>query len=411
VNQHSRNFYAFLWHATFLALTLTLTDVNTILPALIVKAGGTAMHIGLLTAIMVGTPIVGQLLFASYLHLKARKKGFLLLGINLRILALILVVAVLAKAETMSGAAVIAFVLLLMFTFALAGTFAGVSYTDILGKSLLAAQRHSFFVSRQVLTSLAFLASALTARHLLARTAYPVNYMWLFGLAAGLLLVATWGFWAIDEPRVEPSGNAHRFADVLRSIPRHLGEHQELRRYILVVNLTGFGLTLMPFYVVLAKGHYGLTGGQVGAYLLVQIVGMIVSNLWWAKVVRRYGFRGVIRGCIVCGASLPVLALLLVHGPLTVFLFVFFLMGVALSARKIAFDGLLIEITTDANRALHKGIVGATSLSTALFPLIAGGLIGAVGYAPVFLLGALMVACAHPLAAPAQTRVARGRRH
>lgn len=60
MNQHSRNFYAFLWHATFLALTLTLTDVNTILPALIVKAGGTAMHIGLLTAIMVGTPIVGQ---------------------------------------------------------------------------------------------------------------------------------------------------------------------------------------------------------------------------------------------------------------------------------------------------------------------------------------------------------------
>ena len=114
----------------------------------------------------------------------------------------------------MSGAAVIAFVLLLMFIFALAGTFAGVSYTDILGKSLLAAQRHRFFVSRQVLTSLAFLASALTARHLLARTAYPANYMWLFGLAAGLLLVATWGFWAIDEPRVEPSGDAHRFAAV-----------------------------------------------------------------------------------------------------------------------------------------------------------------------------------------------------
>ncbi|MGB5526047.1 MAG: MFS transporter, partial [Gemmatimonadota bacterium] len=124
MNQMSRNYYALLWHATFLALTLTFTDVNTILPALLVNAGGTDIHIGLLTAIMVGTPIAGQVLFASYLHLKARKKAFLLLGINLRIVALILVAVVLATAELIPGRAVIVLVLVLMFAFALGGTFA-----------------------------------------------------------------------------------------------------------------------------------------------------------------------------------------------------------------------------------------------------------------------------------------------
>ncbi len=397
--QMSRNYYALLWHATFLALTLTFTDVNTILPALMISAGGTDIHIGLLTAIMVGTPIAGQVLFASYLHLKARKKGFLLLGINLRIVALVLVAVVLATTELIPGRAVIVLVLMLMFTFALGGTFAGVSYVDIVGKSVLPERRHRFFVSRQVLTSVAFLVSALFARNVLARFDYPANYMWLFALAAGLLLVASWGFWVISEPPADPPAGAYRLADVLMSIPGRLRDDRELRRYIFVVNLTGFGLTLMPFYVMLAKAHYGLTGRQVGTYLLVQIVGMIVSNLLWAWVVKRYGFRGVIRGCIACGASLPVLALLLVRGPLVVFLFVFFLMGVALSARKIAFDGLFIEITTDENRALHKGIVGTTSLSMALFPLFAGVLIGSVGYAPVFLLGSLLVASAFPLLA------------
>ena len=389
----SRNYYALLWHATFLALTLTFTDVNTILPALMISAGGTDIHIGLLTAIMVGTPIAGQVLFASYLHLKTRKKGFLLLGINLRIVALVLVAVVLATTELIPGRAVIVLVLALMFTFA------GVSYVDIVGKSVLPERRHRFFVSRQVLTSVAFLVSALFARRLLARFDYPTNYMWLFVLAAGLLLVASWDFWAIAEPSADPPDDAYRLADVLKSIPGRLRDDRELRRYIFVVNLTGFGLTLMPFYVMLAKAHYGLTGRQVGAYLLVQIVGMIMSNLLWARVVKRFGFRGVIRGCIACGASLPVLALLLVRGPLVVFLFVFFLMGVALSARKIAFDGLFIEITTDANRALHKGVVGTTSLSTALFPLFAGVLISSIGYAPVFLLGSLLVASAFPLLA------------
>ena len=53
--------------------------------------------------IMIGTPILGQLLFAGYLHLKPRKKGFLLLGINLRILALALVAVLLWRVETSSG--------------------------------------------------------------------------------------------------------------------------------------------------------------------------------------------------------------------------------------------------------------------------------------------------------------------
>ena len=65
IRSDARNYYAFLWHATFLALTLTFTDVNTVLPSLIVRAGGGVRQVGLLTAIMVGTPIVGQLLFAA----------------------------------------------------------------------------------------------------------------------------------------------------------------------------------------------------------------------------------------------------------------------------------------------------------------------------------------------------------
>lgn len=404
----SRNYYGLLWHAVFLTLTLTFTDINTVLPALIVSAGGSHLHIGLLTAILVGTPIAGQVLFASYLHLKPRKKGFLLLGINLRILTLLLVAGVLAANEQIPANVVIVGVLMLMFLFALAGTFAGVSYADIVGKSLRADQRHRFFVSRQVLSSVAFLVSAVTVRQVLVRYGYPTNYMWLFVLAAGLLLIASLGFWAITEPTLAPPGDAHRLADVLRSIPGRLREDRDLRRYILVVNLTGFGLTLIPFYVMLARAHYGLTGRQVGAYLLVQIVGMILSNLLWARVTKQFGFRGVLRGCIACGAAAPVLALVLVRGPLIFFLPVFLLIGAGLSARKIAFEGLFIEITTDENRALHKGVVGTTSLSTALFPLLAGGLIGSVGYAPIFLLSAVLVASAYPLLATSPDSSTRG---
>lgn len=389
-----RNYYAFQWHATFFALTVAFTETNTVLPSLIVKAGGGTVEIGLLTAIMVGTPIIGQLLFASYLHTQPRKRGFLLLGIGLRVVALAIVSVVLLVAESILAQTLITLVFVLMFVFALSGTFAGVSYTDILGKSLAPEQRSQFFVSRQVLTSIAFLISAPVSRWVLGGFGYPYNYAWMFGLAAGLLFIAALGFWAIDEPEVQPSSETHSFFEVLRAVPRHLQDDPQLLRYILLVNLTGFGLTLMPFYVVYASQHYGLTGEQVGTYLMVQIVGMILSNILWAKLVRGFGFRGVVRGCILCGAVLPILVLTLSGMPLPIFLSVFFLMGVAISARKIAFEGLLLEITTNTNRALHKGIVGATSLTTALFPLLAGGLIHQVGYVPVFLTVSVLVASA-----------------
>jgi len=397
---NKRNFRAFLWHAAFLALATTFTDVNTILPSMIVSAGGTDMQIGLLTAIMVGTPILGQLAFASYLHLKPRKKGFLLLGINLRVIALAMVAVVMWNMETLTGSVVIGLVMVLMFVFAIAGTFAGVSYTDILGKSLPENQRPRFFVSRQVVNSVGILVSALIASQLLGQLEYPSRYVWLFGAASLLLLFASLGFWALEEEPAEVQGDNQSVFQVLKSIPGYIRTDRGLRDYIYLINLTGFGLTLMPFYVAIIKTEYGLTGQQVGAYLLANIFGMIASNFIWAKVVKQYGFRGVVRGCIICGAVLPLLALILIHGPAAYFLIVFFLMGVAISARKIAFEGLFLEITTKENRALHNGVVGAMSLSTALFPLAAGGLIGVTGYAPVFILGSILVASAYRFAGP-----------
>jgi MFS family permease len=294
----------------------------------------------------------------------------------------------------LSGGATRGLVMLIMLVFAIAGTFAGIAYTDLLGRSLPEARRAMFFVVRQTLTSVGFLISALVARKILACYAYPWNYVWLFSIASGLLLVASFGFWALKEDEVARPAAGLTFTRVIRSLPARLRADTELRRYIYLVNLTGFGLTLMPFYVTLVKERHGLTGEQVGTYLLASIVGMIASNYLWARVVRRHGFRGVIRGCVICGTSLPPLALVLVHSSPGVYLIVFVLMGTALSARKIAFQGLLIEITTAENRALHMGMVGATSLSTAIFPIVAGGLISTVGYAPVFFLGSLLVAWA-----------------
>jgi hypothetical protein len=79
---------AFYWHAFFLAVTTSFTEVNTVMPALILEAGGTEVAVGVLTAIMLGLPLITQTCSRGSCTPRERKKPFLLLAINLRVLAL-----------------------------------------------------------------------------------------------------------------------------------------------------------------------------------------------------------------------------------------------------------------------------------------------------------------------------------
>ena len=55
------NYICFLWHATLLALTQNFMDVDTVVPAMMIDAGGTSVHIGI--SIHTGEVVVGNIGF------------------------------------------------------------------------------------------------------------------------------------------------------------------------------------------------------------------------------------------------------------------------------------------------------------------------------------------------------------
>jgi len=384
------NFKAFVWHATWLAFTSTFTEINTVLPGMILEVGGNHIHVGILTAIMVGVPMLTQLLFAGFLTPKPQKKPYLLLGIYLRVVALGGVGWTLTRFTDVDPVVVIFLVYGWMLIFTTSGAFAGVSYTDILGKSIAGKVRKRFFVVRQSLASLGVLVSALITRQILKNYEYPQNYEVLFFAAAIALFIASFGFIMLKEKSVASRFESSSFLEILKFIPGYIKEDANLRNFIIVNNLTGFATTLLPFYVVLARDTYSLELSDIGNFLLVQISGLILSNLLWSRVLKKYSFKGILLIWITIGASLPLLALLIAtFASEPVFLLIFFLSGAAMSAQKIAQEGVLIEISENDNRALYSGINGAFNLTIALFPLISGFAIAWIGYAPVFILGSL----------------------
>jgi len=374
-----------MWHAVLLSITVTFTEINTILPTMIIRVGGSELHIGVMTAIMIGVPLAAQLLFAGYLHSRRMKKPFLLLGINLRAAALVLIAFTLLNIAGFSFQAALLLIYGELLVFTISGAFASVSYVDIVGKSFSGDMRKRFFINKQIASGGGILISALAAREVLKRLEYPVNFFSLF-LAAGIvLLIASIGFYVIREKPAARVGRHPSFRDTLRSIPSLIKSDSNLRNYIIIVNLLGFGIVLLPFYISFARQQYSLDPGMVGNLLLLQILGMIASGFLWKYLVKRRGFKGILFSLALIGSVLPWLVFVFgTYFPFGVYLFIFLLSGSGLSAQKITVEAVLVEISTDENRALYSGIIGTFNITIAVFPILIGALLSVVGYLPLF---------------------------
>jgi MFS family permease len=382
------NFFAFLWHAGFLALAQNFMDVDTIIPAMIIESGGGAMHIGIMTAIMLGGSSFTQLLFAPYVSNHPFKKKFLLLGINIRVLS-ILSLGLILYFFSDTGAATLWFIFIFISAFALAGAFSNISYTDILGKSIDEGRRKSFFSAKQLISGLVVLFSAFLARKVLIAFDYPVNFAAMFFIGSLLLLTASVGFWKIKE--TEPSGKRIRGGKALITALRsELSTNPRLLSFLGYINTQGIILSFLPFVVLYAKESLGTQSDSTGNFLIYKVMGIVSVSLlvfFLAKKLR-YGLLQY----ITVGLSLMLIVSALLLNTAVLVKYVFVLGGVVFSLYTIGMNGVLLEISGRENRALYTGFAGAGNILPALFPLLGAWIIHQWGFPAFALLFGLIVA-------------------
>ena len=384
-----RNSRSFLWHALFLALALNFTDINTIVPTMLMEAGGTPFHLGILTSIMIGGTSFMQLFFAAYLMRKNKKRLYLIAGIYLRVASLLLLGALLLYSSKWIGVSLVFTVLVIMAVFSFSGSLASVAYMDILGSTINKESRKRFFILRQTINSIGILVSAILVRYLIKVFDHPYNYSVLFLIAGSLLFIGTFGFWAVKEPAIA-SSNDSSLLEALKAIKLAIISDQNLRCYLLLINTSGLGLAVFPFFIALARQRFGLTSEVIGNYLLLQIVGMIGANLVMNLIAKGERYKGILYSFVLIGGLLPLAALFLSDYQ-SVYMIIFLFSGIALSSYRISIPGILIEISDDKNRTLYAGLSGAGSITTVIFPLLAGYFIEIFGFGKVFTISTFII--------------------
>jgi len=387
-NISTRNFYAFLWHAGFLALAQNFMDVDTVIPAMLVESGGKAIHIGIMTAIMLGGSSFTQLFFAPYISNKPFKKRFLLMGINSRVLSLFALGFILFYLHGTQTKWVLWLIFLLITLFSLGGAFSNISYTDILGKSVNEEKRKVFFSTKQIIVGIVVLFSAFLAKKILTASAYPVNFAFMFFAGASLLLIASGGFWKVKE-NTPSTLKIKGFREFIKTLRSELTQNNKLVYFLGFINTQGIILSLLPFVMLYAKETLNTQSNATGNFLLFKIIGVVTVSMLVFFVARQIKYNPLLYLNVMLSVTL-IITTLVIHDEHTL-RYIFILGGVIYSLYSITMNGLLLEVSGNENRALYTGFAGAGNILPALFPLAGGWIIGHWGFTVFFILFLLIV--------------------
>lgn len=371
------NFNAFLWHAAFLAFAQSFMDVDTIIPAMIIESGGSAFHVGLMTAILLGGSSFTQLFFAPWLSNSPYKKKYLLTGINARILSLLALGIILYHLRYHQSKAFLGIIFLFITIFALGGAFANISYIDILGKSINTYRRKSFFSTRQIINGSVILLSGYLAKQLVSLKEYPLNYSLSFITGGTLLLIASLGFWKIKET-IGTRLKVSSVRDYIITLKSELKNNKRLIYFLGYINTQGVALSFLPFVMLYSKQSFNALNSDTGAFLFSKIIGMVAISILVLIYSGKIRYNLILYLNVILTLSL-VSSVMLVES-LDTFRYIFILGGIVFSLYSIGMNGVLLEVSGHSNRALYAGFAGAGNILPAIFPLIGGWFIELFGF-------------------------------
>ncbi|HKL13894.1 MAG TPA: MFS transporter [Halanaerobiales bacterium] len=386
-------YFIFLWHGAFLALTMSMIDLNTVLPSLISELIDSKIIFGLLYSMILGVPRLFNIIFSHFLSYIKYKKKVLITGIYLRAFSFLGMALTTYYYGKDNPGIVIIFFFIWIFMFSISGGFASLSYNEIIGKLTTKGQREKIFASKQFVASIMAFSGGLIVKYIFSpgKYTFPNNYSILLFIGFVGLIIAAFSFWMIDEEPSVVSEEKLKLIKFLKRVPNLLRNDPKFLKFVLIENMSSFSMMVLPFYIVYAKDTFNLASEYVGTFLLFQIVGMITSNLFWGYIGDKKGARYVVRVCILLGGIIPILALVAGRMNPGIYKYLFFLVGFVMSGRKIGFLPYLLDIAPEEKRTVYLGIRDSLNILIIILPLLGGVLINFLGYTLTFIIVSIVM--------------------
>lgn len=381
-NKSKAYFYGII-NGTLFRAAMALIGPSTVLPLFLATLTDQNWLIGLGAAINFGGWFIPQVFGAKFItRYPYRLPWYRIMGV-LRVLCLgfisVFIIILGGKHPTLLLACFFA----LFIAYSITGGLAGISFLDIVGKSIPARAsvgnpgRGSFFGWRIFLGgALAVIMGYLVVNPVMANLSYPYNFAALFGIATALIALGVIAFSLVIE---SPSDTNPEAVTMIR----HLGQSFRLvrddivfRRYYITRSLLMLWSLGLPFYILFAEAKYELTPFWVGTFISARFIGEMLFNFLWARLSDRGANRIVLQGSafislippLICGFEL------LFGMPRIAFTLTFLLSGATVSGMMLGGNNYLLQHAPQEKRPQYIGVTN-TTLGIIMLSAGLGGLI------------------------------------
>ncbi|UCC68306.1 MAG: MFS transporter [Armatimonadota bacterium] len=404
--EHTRwNFVVIVTESTFFMSALAWVDPSSVLPLFIGKLTPSTVIIGLIAVLQRLGWLLPPIFMAAVLGHRPRRLPWLRWPVLLGRLPFLAFVVYLWVRGVGSPATVIWFMVIAYACISLANGLLGISWQDIIAKSIPSWLRGRFFGAMQFATAVTAFGVGFVVRWMLGPRGpgFPQDYTVLFTLMGIFLTFSTIGCWMVREPVRPVLDRPQSVREILGSALPMLRRQAGFRALVLTAVL-GFGISYaMPFYMVYAKERLGVQESIAGIYIWASTVGGAIASIWWGYLNDRRGPRAVVRGACVFITITPLLAIVLAPAvriaaaavpSLTdvlpyLFALVFLLGGSAIGATWMGATNYLFELASHQDRPRYIALLNLLTAPGALAPLLIGWLLNYLSFPVVFALMAV----------------------
>ncbi len=398
---YRQNFVSFVLDYVFFGVGMAFVSQTTVLPSFVSQLTDSAPLIGLSSTIMTGAWLLPQLIAASYLADKDRKKPYLMLPAAIGRLAFLLLAVVLFVAGDLSPTLILGLFFIGLAVFMSTDALAAVAWFDILSKAIPPTRRGRLFGIAQFFSGLLTVGAGAVVSTLLGPQGppFPRNYALLFFLAGLSFFVSLLATAFLREPVKPTQGKRLPWNAFLPKLLMVLRENRTFRLATALRLLMGLGGMALPFYVVYAAEELHLGIGAIGLFLSAQVIGSILAGFVWGYLNERSGSRIVIQYSTVMALASPLLALLMgpiarLAGGSTIYVYslIFVAIGALNSSMMPGFINFILELAPPEERTTYIALTNTLCGVLMVAPFLGGWLLQATSYPVLFAVTAVGIA-------------------
>jgi MFS family permease len=368
-SNHIRN----ILHGFFLAIGTTIAEPSTILPLIVNYFGGSSVLVGFFAALLRGGAIIVQMFAAFQAQSYTLMLPYLRRVFLVRFLAWFFIgVAIILLGEEHPGITLVCLGFGL-FVFSFSAGFGAIYFKDIMAKIFTHKFRAKTMAYRQFFTAFGGIISGSLAGMILEIYEPPLSFGYLFIISSFLMGFGYLAFGSVDEPEKEKvSQREKRFSTFLKNSIQMLKDDRDLQIQITTFLFAYSYLISLPFIILDAQERIDLNGTAIGMLITSQMVGAMLSNLVWGRLMSKGYYRLSTNIALLLHVSAVIIAFN--AGSVYEYIAIFFIVGAATDGNRIASGNLILIVAPPEKRPVYVALQ-MKIISLGMFFSIFGGFI------------------------------------